>query len=819
MKYLIKCLLLYNLLCSSCAHPRLTVLSPKNNSYASRVIPLVVSVSLDPEFEMGHMGRYLICLRFGDSNFCAVVNDLVFRRFLIVDITVITSLEIILCHSDKLIYDEDLRYDGSQCNLVVSHSKYIVLPGDESLLKLIESEIQNSLFENKTTVESVFLLSYTNNFNSALKVSIAASTMSPYLYILMPTLESQQKVEEICESVSVSVGSCCLMPGELCTPPVTNFAILLISSDTDWNTHLTDIVTQLSVVNGQILIVSDDLTPTDLMSSIPSSLTSVINLIDASGRIVDHSSTWSSAFFADLRPIWMHGDLVKAVLEKSAGFSVPQNSVINFDNFPEKSTASFSFGYDVNIASLQNVCVYANATTIVLINDAMCTGETCQEENGANLLLNDSLKTFLTDWSSGMFSTNPAGGWKFLEKSKAQILQDNGLAGGGGGGGDSLGSREILMFPGVTALASAPFSPNILHAAQVLLPLVHTVKHPELYSSLLSENIERFFLPTFFDIYSQQWEVALSMLVRSYVSSIQRNQSDQPSRVAGIYFLDDISRLLQGYHQNPSLPLVCFEKAVIHGHSNSFIPSAVDADAFRNYVYQAVDAASTGVSRPRMHPSLLQLRDDVCRSSDGNSDQGGSSSLRSGGGDGGLRVSVVVRGSNRWILNLAEILQMMEHEFAQKSKLSPGCVSIDMDWLAGHIVLLEQMSFSEQVQLMRDTDILIAAHGAALTNAIFLKPQSVVIEVLTAPWYQAFYDFPSTMFGVKYMVLPMTDLARCERCLFLKQCMDEMTLFERSSFLCFGMRQCSAFIDVDSFRILLLTAIRHVSLMKRIMAR
>ena len=42
---------------------------------------------------------------------------------------------------------------------------------------------------------------------------------------------------------------------------------------------------------------------------------------------------------------------------------------------------------------------------------------------------------------------------------------------------------------------------------------------------------------------------------------------------------------------------------------------------------------------------------------------------------------------------------------------------------------LSEMSFDEQVLLMRRTSILIGAHGAGLTNLIFLPPQAIVVEL------------------------------------------------------------------------------------------
>jgi protein O-GlcNAc transferase len=46
------------------------------------------------------------------------------------------------------------------------------------------------------------------------------------------------------------------------------------------------------------------------------------------------------------------------------------------------------------------------------------------------------------------------------------------------------------------------------------------------------------------------------------------------------------------------------------------------------------------------------------------------------------------------------------------------------------VVDLAAMTFSEQLQIIRHTDILAGVHGAGLTHAMFLPPRSTVVEIL-----------------------------------------------------------------------------------------
>ena len=53
---------------------------------------------------------------------------------------------------------------------------------------------------------------------------------------------------------------------------------------------------------------------------------------------------------------------------------------------------------------------------------------------------------------------------------------------------------------------------------------------------------------------------------------------------------------------------------------------------------------------------------------------------------------------------------------------------------------------------MRETDVLIAPHGAALTNLLFLPKHSAAVELLTSPWYEPGYQPTALVFAVHYQV-------------------------------------------------------------------
>lgn len=65
-------------------------------------------------------------------------------------------------------------------------------------------------------------------------------------------------------------------------------------------------------------------------------------------------------------------------------------------------------------------------------------------------------------------------------------------------------------------------------------------------------------------------------------------------------------------------------------------------------------------------------------------------------------------------------------------------------------VYLENMSFAEQLQTMRNTHILISAHGNGLTNELFLPDNSLVIELFPKGAYSMDYQLFAELCGHTY---------------------------------------------------------------------
>lgn len=81
------------------------------------------------------------------------------------------------------------------------------------------------------------------------------------------------------------------------------------------------------------------------------------------------------------------------------------------------------------------------------------------------------------------------------------------------------------------------------------------------------------------------------------------------------------------------------------------------------------------------------------------------------------------------------------------------------------------MRFSNQVQSMQEADIIIGAHGAGLSNIIFARMQTPLIEIFPQFYYMSTFDKLAEVFDITYSSLVAEpDTASFLQCLnhFLK---------------------------------------------------
>ena len=97
-----------------------------------------------------------------------------------------------------------------------------------------------------------------------------------------------------------------------------------------------------------------------------------------------------------------------------------------------------------------------------------------------------------------------------------------------------------------------------------------------------------------------------------------------------------------------------------------------------------------------------------------------------------LKVTLVLRpGPCRRITNVPALQRML---------LSTGVV--DFKWLLDHTMFFEGLSFSQQVAIMSETDVLLSVQAAALLNGIMMREGSAVVALFNARFIEFFLGPP-----------------------------------------------------------------------------
>ena len=97
---------------------------------------------------------------------------------------------------------------------------------------------------------------------------------------------------------------------------------------------------------------------------------------------------------------------------------------------------------------------------------------------------------------------------------------------------------------------------------------------------------------------------------------------------------------------------------------------------------------------------------------------------------------LIKRQGKRKLLNHDEVLEGLRNEFGDELDLQE--------------VSLEQATGREQIELFMHLDIVVAAHGAGVTNIIWMVPQSFLYELFPPQWRFSCYQRLADNMGLQY---------------------------------------------------------------------
>ncbi len=70
------------------------------------------------------------------------------------------------------------------------------------------------------------------------------------------------------------------------------------------------------------------------------------------------------------------------------------------------------------------------------------------------------------------------------------------------------------------------------------------------------------------------------------------------------------------------------------------------------------------------------------------------------------------------------------------------------------VLELEGASIAEQVRAFSTTDVLLAAHGNALGNAVWMRADAAVVELFMEGWWSPWFEWPLRFMGIGYTYVP-----------------------------------------------------------------
>jgi len=119
------------------------------------------------------------------------------------------------------------------------------------------------------------------------------------------------------------------------------------------------------------------------------------------------------------------------------------------------------------------------------------------------------------------------------------------------------------------------------------------------------------------------------------------------------------------------------------------------------------------------------------------------------------QVILIERGDRRELLNDDNLRKVNNNYTTGKERREIGRIGELKEYLGRlipyvfKVVMLEDMPFGEQVKLFYNVKMVIAAHGAAMTNMLFSKEGMVLVEVREVGWEWKYFDDIAKKCGIR----------------------------------------------------------------------
>ena len=276
----------------------------------------------------------------------------------------------------------------------------------------------------------------------------------------------------------------------------------------------------------------------------------------------------------------------------------------------------------------------------------------------------------------------------------------------------TLSSDQLHSHGNHTAVFRPRSFSNIYHFLEGSSQLIHLALHPERFPAI-SHVIMAGQKAAWYD----EWAGFMDYVYLDLFATSRRPQ----------LHLDRKDQLLKPHQAFCDSLMVVFRNWDAEG-AGYFIPEPLGADMVRAAAYKRAGVVPAVLRAKKK--VVQETSGEVVRSDEDNGNNNGNNNedkdrYETGLNSGKLMLLQIRRVNKRRVLNEEELYQEMANRFADQ-------VFIESK-------VLERESAVQQVRRFAALDVLVAAHGAGLTNTIFMLPNSYLIELMPPYWDLACY--------------------------------------------------------------------------------
>jgi hypothetical protein len=323
--------------------------------------------------------------------------------------------------------------------------------------------------------------------------------------------------------------------------------------------------------------------------------------------------------------------------------------------------------------------------------------------------------------------------------------------------------QRLERIKGMTGLSLSVQKGHIIHEMEPIIQLLSIIRKQiiqkkdnilnlnklDLNYKYISNNINKIIFGSLTHNDINDWIVSMFGLIMKYYNNekqllLQDNNKHVFQLLSPKLYL--FNHLFKENNFNYNINGYCFDELLLLGRSNNHVGFYGSTNnislIFKEFIYNEFDIPLTFT----LSSLYNEYNNNECNIDNNNNNLPNNEdniSIR----DIKLKITICIRpGPEREILNLVQVVNLLKtFKF------------VDKYWLDKHVITFDELSFINQVNIMSKTDIYISLHGASIFNGIFMRENSVVIDILQARFIEYVFQPSLKENNIKLLYLKLTN--------------------------------------------------------------